>query len=334
MSDLPLPSWLDDPPLIVVLAIVFAVLLTLALIVVIPTMYLAQKRRRLVQIEAYRTAEVQKRLRESIPPGGALTSGALALTERFVRSGGLEARFAAQLDRAGMSLRPHEWVLIRIVVAAAVSLVLGLVLGVLGAIFGLGFGWFATALYHRRRARLREEKFASQLPEALQMVIGSLRSGFSLPQALDAMLREAEEPLAGEFNRALAETKLGMPLETALDRLATRADNLDLAWTVMAIRVQREVGGNLAEVLGSTVDTVRSRERLQGEVRSLSAEGRISGWILLGLPIAVGLLMFTTRYEYVSPLVTDPRGIFMLLFAITLLCVGGFWMFRLIKVEV
>jgi tight adherence protein B len=334
---LPDPGWLEDPPPVPYLVMaggVFVALLLVAFVIVSPMLTLTQKRRRLVQLERYRMAEMHARLAAASVPGGPLTHAALSLTERAMRSGGLEDRFARQLDRAGMTLRPQEWVLLRAALAVGAAVLLTLVIGPLGVPFGLFFGWMVTAVYHRRRARLKSERFSTQLPEALQLVIGSLRSGFSLPQALDAMLRESGEPMTTEFGRAMAETRLGMSLEDALDRLAVRVHNPDLSWAVMAIRVQREVGGNLAEVLSSTVETIRERERLRGHVRALSAEGRISAWILVALPICSAAFMFTFRSEYITPLVTDPRGLLMLLVAVALLCVGGFWLSRVVKVEI
>jgi tight adherence protein B len=311
---------------------VFLALLVIGLVVFLPALAGGEKRRRLAQVQQYRLSEELPA--EDGIPGGQLTRTAIAMTGHVVRSGGWEGRFAAQLDKAGIKLRPAEWVLIRVLVGVGVTALLVLAFGWLGLPFGIVFGWLATAAYHRRRARRRADRFAAALPEALQLVVGSLRSGFSLNQALEAMAREVGEPVGTEFGRALAETRLGMELDDALDRLAKRSQNPDLAWTVLAIRVQREVGGNLAEVLETTVDTIRERELLRSQVQSLSAEGRLSAWILLALPIGVGAFMFAFRREYLSPLFTDPRGILMLLSGIAMLCLGGIWLARLVRVEV
>jgi Flp pilus assembly protein TadB len=324
---------LNDPVWrLALVGLVFAALLGLCLVVLLPAMAGGDKRRRLAEVQQYRIAEDTEET--SALPGGAITRTALSVTEQVVRARGWEGHFAAQLDRAGMKLRPHEWVLLRVVVLVGTAGLLTLVLGLIALPFGLVFGWLATATYHRSRARRRADRFAVALPEALQLVIGSLRSGFSLQQALEGMVREADDQLEAEFGRALAEIRLGMELEDALDRLARRTHNQDLAWTVMAIRVQREVGGNLAEVLNTTVNTIRERELLRGHVRALSAEGRLSAWILVALPIVMGGFMFVFRPEYISPLVTDPRGVLMLLVGISLLCVGAFWLSRAVRVEV
>jgi Flp pilus assembly protein TadB len=327
------PGTMDDPVWrLLLVGLVFAALLGLFLVVLVPVMAGGRKRRRLAEVQHYRITEDTEET--SALPGGAITRTALAVTEQVVRSGGWEGHFAVQLDRAGMKLRPHEWVLLRVVVVIATAGVLTLALGLIALPFGVAFGWLATAAYHRSRARRRADRFTGALPEALQLVIGSLRSGFSLQQAIEGMVREADEQVATEFGRALAEIRLGMELEEALERLAQRRNNPDLAWTVMAIRVQREVGGNLAEVLNTTVNTIRERELLRGHVRALSAEGRISAWILVALPVVMGGFMFLFRPEYVRPLVTDSRGVLMLLVAVSLLCIGAFWLSRAVRVEV
>ena len=184
-------------------------------------------------------------------------------------------------------------------------------------------------LIKRRRA-----KFADQLPDMLQFVAGSLRSGFSLGQGLDAAVREDTQPVAGEFSRALAESRIGVDLEDALDQVADRMDSADLRWTVIAIRIQRETGGNLAEVLGNTVETMRERAMLRRHVRALSAEGRLSAFILVSLPIFIGGWIFLTRRSYLRPMYTSTIGIIMFIIAALLVGGGALWMRKLVKVEV
>lgn len=267
-------------------------------------------------------------------PSLAVTRTALAASAALVRSRGLDSSITLSLDRAGMRLRPHEWVLLRATVAITAGAVLFIALGWFGAPVGLLAGWLGTGLYRALRADRRATAFAEQLPDGLQLVIGSLRSGFSLPQALDAMVREAPLPLGEEFGRALAEHRLGADLSDALEAAARRAKSDDLGWAVLAVRIQREVGGSLAEVLQTTVDTIRERGRLRRHVRSLSAEGRLSGWVLIALPILLGAFMFTFRGEYLRPLYTEPIGFAMLAVGVALLGIGIFWMWRTVKVEV
>jgi tight adherence protein B len=203
----------------------------------------------------------------------------------------------------------------------------------IGGLMGLVIGWLVTMLYQTLRIDRRSAAFSEQLPDALQLMIGSLRSGFSLPQALESLVREAPEPVAAEFGRAFAEHKLGADVSDALERVAQRTQSEDLGWAVMAVRIQREVGGNLAEVLQTTVDTMRDRARLRRHVRSLSAEGRISAWVLIGLPIGLALFMFLYRRDYMVPLVTDPVGITLLIGGGMLFVIGIVWLTRVVKVD-
>ncbi|MFB9234539.1 type II secretion system F family protein [Plantactinospora siamensis] len=219
--------------------------------------------------------------------------------------------------------------------AVAGAILLGLLAGPLGLLLGAVLGWFVPALRRRTRERRRRRAFADQLPDALQLVVGSLKSGFSLGQSIDGVVRDAPPgPLAVELGRAMSEVRLGSDLDDALERTAERVGNEDLAWAVMAIRIQRETGGNLAEVLETAVETLRERDRLRRHVRALSAEGRLSAYVLIGLPFALAGWLLLTRRDYLAALWTTPLGLTMLIGAAVLMAVGTFWMSRWTKVEV
>ncbi len=172
------------------------------------------------------------------------------------------------------------------------------------------------------------------LPDTLQLMAGSLSAGYSMPQAVDTVVREGKPPISTEFNRALVETRLGVDLEDALDGIADRMASVDFTWVVMAIRIQREVGGNLAEVLTTVSATLRERERLRRQVQVLSAEGRLSAWILRMLPVVFALYLVIARPEYLEPLYTTVIGWIMIGGGVFLLAVGGFWLRKVVKVEV
>ncbi len=221
----------------------------------------------------------------------------------------------------------------RVGIAATLSIVTSYVLiGVLG---GAVIGWLTMRLALSVRILRRRAAFSDQLPDLLQLIASALQSGFSLPQALDAVVREDNQPAAGEFSRALAEVRLGADLEDALEAVANRMDSDDLRWTVMAIRIQQGVGGNLAEVLLTIAGTIRERAFLRRQVRALSAEGRLSAYILVALPLLVGAWLFISSPRRTCGRSTQPRmGKLMLAAAIVLLVVGTFWMRRMIKVEI
>lgn len=148
------------------------------------------------------------------------------------------------------------------------------------------------------------------------------------------MVREGQEPIAGEFRRVLAETRLGVTLEEALEGVAERFDSKDFEWVVMAIRIQRQVGGNLAELLDTVAGTMRERAYIRRQVSALAAEGKLSAYVLGGLPPVFLLYLFFAQRDYMSVLFTDPRGLIMLIGAGLWLAIGAFWMSKLIKVEV
>jgi tight adherence protein B len=163
---------------------------------------------------------------------------------------------------------------------------------------------------------------------------GSLQAGLSLTQGMDTIVREGAEPVAGEFRRALVEARLGIQIEDGLEGIAARMQSDDFRWTVMAIRIQREVGGNLSELLLSVAATLRERDYLRRQVKSLSAEGRFSAYILLALPPGIMLYEFVTNPSYIHPLVSTPIGFLMLGAMAAMMGIGGFMMKRMIKLEV
>jgi tight adherence protein B len=174
----------------------------------------------------------------------------------------------------------------------------------------------------------------AQLPDTWQLIAGSLSAGYSMPQAIDTVVREGSQPISGEFNRALVEARLGVPLEDAMEGIADRMKSKDFACVVMAIRIQREVGGNLAELLTTVSGTLRERETLRRQVKVLSAEGRLSAWILGLLPPVFALYLALAQPSYLKPLVTEALGWLLLAVGLVLLAVGALWMRKAVKVEV
>jgi len=267
---------------------------------------------------------------------GKVAGAAVGLAQRALQARGTDRTLAERLDLAGLTIRPAEFV----VLGACVSFVLAAGLTILsGAFFigvpaGLVAGWLGMRLLLSIRIGRRRAGFGDQLPDVLQLVASSLQSGFSLGQAIDAVVREGSQPAAGEFARALGETRIGADLADALDAVAARMNSQDMRWTVMAIRIQRSVGGNLAEVLRNTIATMRERAFLRRHVKALSAEGRLSAYILVALPILLGGWLFYSSRSYMRLLYTTPFGLMMLIGASVLVVVGSLWMRALIKVEV
>ena len=265
---------------------------------------------------------------------GMLTGPAVGWIAGLLRAG-TQKRLAERLDLAGISRKPAEWVLLGTVVALVLTVVLTTFTGsaVVGVLGGALLAWAGMHLLVSVRIARRRAAFTEQLPDLLQLVAGSLNSGFSLAQGLDAVVREGAQPASGEFARALSLVRLGVDQTEALQRVADRMDCIDLRWAVMAVRIQREVGGRLAEVLATTVVTMRERSQLRRHVSALSAEGRLSAYILIGLPVALGGFMFIDDPVYMRPLYTSTVGVAMLMGAAVLTVVGALWMRKVIKVE-
>jgi len=163
---------------------------------------------------------------------------------------------------------------------------------------------------------------------------GSLRAGYSLLQAVTAVVDESRPPISTEFRRVLAEARLGLPLEEALEKMAERVGSESFSWTVMAINIQREVGGNLAEVLDILADTLRDRERVRGQIKTLTAEGRLSAAILIILPFALTLMLLVVNPVYMSLLFTHPVGWMMIILTVIFMTVGIIWVKGVVAIEV
>jgi tight adherence protein B len=270
------------------------------------------------------------------PEGAALDSAKQAATNVLKRNRGLETKIAQRLEGAGSSWRPAEWLLFHAAIFIVVSIV-GLMLGGGNLIIGLFFmalGAIGPWFYLGFRRSRRRKKFERALPDTLQLMSGSLAAGLSLAQSVDTIVRDGSEPMASEFRKVLIETRLGLSLETALQGVADRFQSKDFEWVVMAINIQRQVGGNLAELLNTVAATIREREYMRRQVAALAAEGKLSAMVLGGLPPAFMLYLLVANHAYVIVLFTRPLGIAMLIGGAFWLGVGVFWMSRIIKVEV
>jgi len=269
-----------------------------------------------------------------------LSDRLLRIGDAFARRHESSAKTALLLERADLPLRVNEWYVLRAIAVFVATclgwfMLHGSTLGeLIGALLGMLAGFFLPPLLLNLLSGRRARKFEMQLPDVLTLVASSLTSGFSLSQSIDAIAHDAAEPAAKEFARALAETRIGADLEDALDRMAIRMDSTNMTWTVMAIRIQRHVGGNLAETLRTTAKTLRERESLRRQVLALSADGRLSAYILIGLPILLGGWMYVVNRAYLALLWTTFLGGAMLVFAAVAMTMGILWMRQTVKVEV
>ena len=254
---------------------------------------------------------------------------------RFADSRGFSDRLDAELESAGVSVRSGEFVVLS-VVAFVVGAVLGAALlrsWMLGLIVGAVCGMGPTIAL-RMALKRRTEKMREQLPDVLTVLASSLRAGHSFMQALDTVAREIPQPAATEFQRVVAEIRLGRPIEEALEALATRVGSADFKWAVLAVNIQREVGGNLAEILDNVADTLRERAMMRRQIKVLTAEGRLSAWVLVALPIGIAVYMFAVNPDYIGLLVTTKTGWYMSGTAVILLGLGVVWMRKIVDIDV
>src|SRR6266516_7910919 len=267
---------------------------------------------------AKKDREVEARMRaviapsqQPVPPGGVqivpgtgwIPQNVTKFGQRFAESRGFSDRLDAQLEAAGVSLRSGEFV----VASAAAALLFGvlgaaLLRNALLALIVAGVGAAFPTLLLRSALGKRAEHLREQLPDVLTIMASSLRAGHSFLQSLDTVAKEIAQPAAHEFQRVVAEIRLGRPAEDALEALAQRVGSDDFRWAVLAVNIQREVGGNLAEVLDTVAETLRDRDNVRRQIDTLSTEGKLSLYILMGLPIAIGLYIFKFSRDYLSPL--------------------------------
>ena len=264
---------------------------------------------------------------------GGLAGRASMLAESTLNQRGWSAALQRALEAAGLTLPPGEFL---VIAAGAVlgATALGTLLS--GLLFGLLLGAvaaFATRTFLTVKASRRRSQFADQLDDTLQLLAGSLRAGHSLLQALDAVAKEAEAPARDEFRQIVRETRIGRDLSAAMRDAADRMASEDFAWIVQAVAIHREVGGDLAGILDTAGDTIRERGQLRRQVKALSAEGRLSGIVLMIMPVGLVGFMSLTNPAYIGTLTSHPIGWAMTGLGATLMAVGGLWLRKLVRIS-
>ncbi len=278
---------------------------------------------------------VSSAMQASANSGGWIPSGMTEFGRRFANASGFGEELDMRLEAAGVKLRSGEFV-VASVAAAVIAGFVGVatfdswVFGLIFAGVGAAAPWFLLKFQLGKRA----DKLREQLPDVLTILASSLRAGHSFLQALDTVSKEIQEPAASEFVRVVAEVRLGRPVEDALGAMADRVGSEDFKWAVLAVNIQREVGGNLAEILDTVSDTLRERAILLRQVRVLTTEGRLSAWVLGVMPFAIALYMYAVNKEYISLLVTTTVGWIMLAGASGLMTLGVLWMRKIVKIDV
>ncbi len=263
-------------------------------------------------------------------PAGLAQAG-----ERLAEAGGFGGRLDAKLEQAGLPMKAGEFVGLTAFCAVAggvlgallrANIFFALVVAVVASL--IPYGWLVRARGQRQK------KLAEQLADVLSILASSLRAGHSFLQALDQVAGEIKDPSASEFHRVVSEIRLGRSVDDALNEMADRIGSEDLRWAVMAVNIQRQVGGNLAEVLDIVATTVRERAYVHRQVKVLSAEGRFSIAILTALPIGLFAYLAMANPEYVNPLFTTMMGRLLLIAGGSLMGLGVFVMTRIVRIDV
>lgn len=195
-------------------------------------------------------------------------------------------------------------------------------------------GFFLPLMWLVFKRNGRMKRFASQLPDAMELIARALRAGHSLAAGMHVVAEEMPNPIAKEFGRVYEEQNLGIALEDALRNMCDRIPNLDLRFFVTSVAIQRQTGGDLAEILDRIGYIIRERFKILGQVKALTAEGRLSGIVLIALPIGLFLMMLSMKPDYIKLLWTDPMGVKMSIGAIFLMLVGAFSIKKIIDIKV
>lgn len=192
----------------------------------------------------------------------------------------------------------------------------------------------ALSKFAKNSLSAQKNRFADDLPNLLTLASGGLKSGLSIEQTFDAYSMQNESELAIQLRRTLREVQMGESLELSLNNLAVRMDNSDLEWVVTALTIQKNVGGSLADIIDTVLETIRSRIDIRREVRTLSAEGRLSALVLVLLPVSIFFFLVLTQKEYVAIYWTSPLGVLVLIFVGILMSIGWIWMKKVVEIRV
>jgi tight adherence protein B len=267
--------------------------------------------------------------------GAALqSSAALAQLNKVVEQRDFGANLAREIARADLRLKPSEYLMIwagTTLGLPAIMLVLSIVLPTLGnpivLVIGALIGFMLPRFWLGRRKSGRLNAFNKQLPDTITLIANALRAGSSFLQAIELVVRESRPPVSTEFGRVIREVNLGLSFDVALENMVRRVRSDDLELMATAIAIQHTVGGNLAEILDSIAFTIRERVRIKGEIRTLTAQQRLSGYVVGFLPIGLAGFLFIAAPQFMNPMFDNRVSVGGLPLGVIILALGGFSMF-------
>jgi tight adherence protein B len=245
------------------------------------------------------------------------------------------AALQTDLARANLKLTVAEFLMLQTAVTAVIAMLAWLMSGAVfvGVLFG-ALGWFIPKIWLGRRQTARLKEFNDQLADTISLMSNSLRSGLSLVQSMEMISREADPPISEEFQRVVREIALGVGPQEALLHLVRRVASDDLELLVTAILVQFEIGGNLSRILDSIANTIRERVKLHGEIRTMSAQGRMAGYVLSGMPVAIGGLLMLIAPSYMGALFTPGPWLVLPVLGVMGIIMGSLVIRKLVAIEV
>ncbi|MEX1018558.1 MAG: type II secretion system F family protein [Litorilinea sp.] len=284
------------------------------------------------------TREVESRLTDGAAPAAGQSGQGARLADQMnkrINKLSFAERLDKELTAADSNMTVMEFLMTRAALAFGLFVGGWLLSGhpAGGVLLGL-IGWMVPGMNLQRKKAARLKAFGDQLPDMISMITGSLRSGYGLMQAITVIEHEMPNPMAAEFGRVVRETALGYPIAAALDNLVERMQNDDLRLVVTAIHIQNEVGGSLADVLETITGTIQDRIELLGKVRALTAQGRITGMLLSGLPILVGAALMVINPEYILSMFQPGWILALPIVAVIMIVMGNILMTKVTKIQV
>lgn len=293
-----------------------------------------RRNRALDQMRFYDQLQGEMATPADADPAGGIRGRLIEAVGVVAGKGGFTQAIHVELERAGLPLRPAEYIAGHVAFVALAGFAGQLLFGRLW--ISLAIVLFASVgplAYLSSRGRKRTRDFEGQLPDVLNLLSGGLRTGWGLQQAIDLVVTEGSQPASDEFRRVQIEARLGVPVEAAMESMADRLDSDMFRWVVSAVSIQREVGGNLAEVLDNVAKSVRDRDALYRQVAALTAEGRLSAIILGMLPFLVAGGMFVVSPTYITTGLSSPLAIPVVVCALALLGIGIIWLRAVSRIE-
>ncbi len=263
-----------------------------------------------------------------------LVNSVLGNIERVAHTTGLYKDLASKLSQAGIKTTVPRFIFFHSLFVLIVGIIVFYVAGFIPLILTLIILAILPIMLVSYRANKQKNRLGKQLPELLTIVAGLLNAGHGFFQAIDAAVKEMAPPISYEFKKVLTDARLGISIEDALDKMARRVQNRDYDWLIIAVKIQRQSGGNLAEILEMLAKTIKDREQLEGQMKTLTAEGRYSAYILIGMPIVIGMILYVMNPEYIGLLFTNTTGQTLIGGAIVLMLFGIVWLKKIVTIKV